>query len=161
VFYVPKNGLEWIFECFLFQELVRNGIPKFFLLRKWFGTEFRGFFSSKNGSEQISKVLLIPNGSERNSKSFSLLGNGSEQNSEVFLFSETGGIPTEMPPVSSCSVFRKNNFFAGKWQSYPHPCCSQTGREGERDKYSAGRKNKKENKCICCIIIFLENCFSP
>ncbi len=44
------------------------------------------FFSSKNGSE-------------RNSKGFSLPRNGSERNSEVFLFCETGGILIELPSV--------------------------------------------------------------
>ncbi len=59
VFSVPKNGVERIFECFLFWELVRNGISKFFLfqngsewnsdvflIQKLCGKEFWGFFSS-------------------------------------------------------------------------------------------------------------------
>jgi hypothetical protein len=37
---------------------------------------------------------------------FSLPMNGSERNSEVFLFHETDGIPTELPFVPSCFVFR-------------------------------------------------------
>ncbi len=91
---------------FLFLELVRNGLLKFFLIRKWFRTEFRGFFSSKNGSEWNPEVFSSKNGSERNSEGFSLSRNGSEWNSKVFLFSETGKILTELPSALSCSIFR-------------------------------------------------------
>jgi hypothetical protein len=54
VFSVPKNGLEWIFKCFLF--------------RKWFGMEFRVFFSSKNGLERKSEVFSSENGLKSISK---------------------------------------------------------------------------------------------
>ncbi len=109
----PKNGLERIFKCFLF--------------RKWFGMEFRVFFSSENcsernsevfssenGLEKNSKVLSFENGLERNSKGFSLPRNGSERNSEVFPFRETGGIPKELPSVPSCFVFRGIIFLSEK-----------------------------------------------
>ncbi len=46
-------------SVFCYGEFVQNRIPKFFLLRKWFGPEFWGFFSSKIGSEQNSEVFLI------------------------------------------------------------------------------------------------------
>ncbi len=59
--------------------MVWNGIPR--------------FFSSKNGLEW-------------NSQGFSLPRNGSERNSKVFLLLETGGIPTELSSVPSCSVLR-------------------------------------------------------
>ncbi len=91
----------------------------FFLFRKWFRTEFGGFFSSENGTKRNCEVFSIPkivwngiprfissaNDSDQNSEGFSLPRNGSEQNSKVFLFHKTGGIPTEPPPVPSCSVF--------------------------------------------------------
>jgi hypothetical protein len=98
--------------------MIRNGTPKFFIFQKLFRTEFRGFFSSKNGSERNSEVFLIQkwfvtkfqrlprNGLEQNSQGFSLQRNGSERNSEFFLNRETGGIPTELLSVKSCSVFR-------------------------------------------------------
>jgi hypothetical protein len=73
--------------------MVQNGIQRVFLIREWFGTEFRGFSLQRNGSE-------------RNSDGFSLPINGSERNSEVFLLRETGGIPTELPSVLTCSIFR-------------------------------------------------------
>jgi hypothetical protein len=57
--------------------MVWNGIPR--------------FFSSKNGLEW-------------NSQGFSLPRNGSERNFKVFLLLETGGIPTELSSVPSCSV---------------------------------------------------------
>jgi hypothetical protein len=66
---------------------------------------FSSVFSSENGSKRNSKVLSF-DGLEWNSKGFPLPRNGSERNSEVFLFSETGGIPTELPSVQSCFVFR-------------------------------------------------------
>jgi hypothetical protein len=114
--------------------MFQNGIPRYFLLQKWFRTEFRGFshpkmvrnripwvFLFRNGSERNSESFYLPrngpewnsesftlpiNGSERNSEGFSLPRNGSEQNSEVFLFHETG-IPTELPSVPSCSAFTR------------------------------------------------------
>jgi hypothetical protein len=80
------------FKFFSLPKMIRNGIPRFFLFRKWFRTEFRGFSHPK----------MVWDGT---SKGFSLPRNGSEQNSEVFLFRETSGIPTELPTVPSCSVF--------------------------------------------------------
>jgi hypothetical protein len=65
-------------RVFLFREMVRNKIPRVFSSKKWFGTEFWGFFLPRNGLEL---------------------------NSEVFLFCETGGIPTELPSVPSCPPF--------------------------------------------------------
>ncbi len=43
--FCPKNGLERIFECFLFQESVWNGILKFFSLPKMVQNGIRRFFS--------------------------------------------------------------------------------------------------------------------
>ncbi len=47
------------FWSFFLLKMIGNGIPKFFLFRKCFGTEFRGFFPSENGSELNSEVFLI------------------------------------------------------------------------------------------------------
>ncbi len=119
MFSVPKNGLEGTFGCFLFQ--------------KWFGTKVWGLFSSENGSERNSEVFSLlkmvrykiprffssKNGLEKNSEG-SPPRNGSERNSKVFLFCETGGIPTELLSVLSCYVFRRLIFFVGKWQPYSH-----------------------------------------
>jgi hypothetical protein len=93
---------------FSLPKIVRNEIPSFFSSEN--GSERNSeVFSSKNGLERNSKVLSFENCLERNSKGFSLPRNGLERNSEVFLFRETGGIPA------------RNNFFVGKWQSYPEP----------------------------------------
>ncbi len=72
--------------------MVRNGISR--------------LFSTKNGSERNFEGFSLPrNGSERNSDGFSLPRNGSERNSEVFLYRKTGGIPTELRSVPTCSEF--------------------------------------------------------
>jgi hypothetical protein len=84
VFSVPKNGLEWIFKCFL--------------IRKWFRIEFR-VFSSENGSERNSMVLSFENVWNEIPRVFLFQEMG--RNSEVFLFRETGGIPLELPSVHS------------------------------------------------------------
>jgi hypothetical protein len=112
MFSVPKNGMERIFECFLFRELVHNEIPKFFLFQKWFGTEFRGFFSSENGLE-------------RNSEGFSRLKIVGKGIPRVFLSQEMvrNGIPRFFLPrnrrnsdgTAACSVlfhFPRNTFLS-------------------------------------------------
>jgi hypothetical protein len=62
-----------------------------------------------NRTPRVTYSLAI-NGSEWNSEGFSLPRNDSERNSEGFLFRKTSGIPTELPSVPSCSVFRGNFF---------------------------------------------------
>ncbi len=72
VFSVQENGLEWIFECFPLRRIgsdqnsevfsipkkIRNGIPRFFLLQKWFGTEFRGFSHPEMIRNGIPRVFF-------------------------------------------------------------------------------------------------------
>ncbi len=78
VFLFQEKVWNWTLRVFLFWEMVRNGIPRVFSSEKWFGTEFQGFFSS----EQLFRT-----------------------DSKIFLFRETGGIPTELPSVPTCSIF--------------------------------------------------------
>jgi hypothetical protein len=85
--------------------MVRNRIPSIFFFRKWFGTEFRSFLLWKWFGKEF-QGFIIRIGLERNSKGFSLPRNGSERKSELFLVRETGGIPMELPSVSSSFVFR-------------------------------------------------------
>jgi hypothetical protein len=87
------------FEFFFFSEMIRNGIPRFFLIQKWSGTEFRGFSHPK----------MVWDGTP---KGFSLPRNGSERNFEVFLFRETSGILMELPTVPLCSVYRGTIFLS-------------------------------------------------
>ncbi len=101
--------------------MVRNRIPRFFsskngsaqnsevfLIQKWFGTEFCGFFSSeKRFGMEFQEFSPSRNGLEQNFEGFSLPRNSLELNSEVFLFCETGGIPTELLSVPSCPAFRR------------------------------------------------------
>ncbi len=89
--------------------MVRNGIPSFFFFRKWFGTEFQSFLFWKWFGKEF-QGFIIANVLEWNG--FSLPRNGSERNSEVFLFRETDGIPTELPSVPSCFIFRGIIFFS-------------------------------------------------
>ncbi len=121
-------------QVFSLPKMIRNGIPRYFFSEN--GSErnsevfsskncsdrnSEGFSLSRNGSEGNSDGFLFPrfgsernsegvslsrNGSERNSEGFSLPRNCSERNSEVFLVRETGGIPTELPSVRTCSEFR-------------------------------------------------------
>jgi hypothetical protein len=95
--------------------MIQNGIPRFFssensseqnskvfLIQNWFGTEFRGFFSTEKWFGTKLRGFSLPrNGLERHSEGFSLPRNGLELNSEVFLFRETGRIQTELPSVRS------------------------------------------------------------
>jgi hypothetical protein len=126
-FNIAANKSSFSQVCSLLK-MIWNGIPKFILFRKWFGTEFQGFFapknvrngiprffSSKHGLERNSEGFSLPrNGSEWNSKGFSIPRNGSEWNSEVVLFPETGRIPTELPSDPFCYIFRGNNFFSSE-----------------------------------------------
>ncbi len=91
------------FQFLFLPKMVRNGIPKFSLL-KMVGKEFQGF--------------IIENGLELNG--FSLPINGLERNFEVFLFCETDGIPTELPPVPSCFVFREIIFLSENGNPKPN-----------------------------------------
>jgi hypothetical protein len=93
------------FQVFSLPKLIRNGIPSFFSSENS-SEQNSEVSSSENGLKRNSKVLSFKNGFEQISKGFSLQRNGSEWNSEVFLFRETGRIPTELPPVLSCFVFR-------------------------------------------------------
>jgi hypothetical protein len=93
-----ENSLEWNSEFFFLPQMVRNGIPKFSLLKMvWKGIPW--FYHSKMVWNGIPRVFFRPR-------------NGSERNSEVFLFRETGGIPTELPSVPSCFVFRGKIFLS-------------------------------------------------
>jgi hypothetical protein len=84
--------------------MVRNWIPSFpFFFRKWFRTESWSFLFWKWFGKDF-QGFIIETGLEWNG--FSLPRNGSERNSEVFLFRGTDGIPTELPSIPSCFVFR-------------------------------------------------------
>ncbi len=101
-------------------KIIRNGIPRLFstkhgseqnsegfsLPRNGLERNSDGFSLPRNGSERNSDGVSIPRiGSERNSQCFSLPRIGLGRNSEVFLFCKTGGIPTELPSVPTCSKF--------------------------------------------------------
>ncbi len=128
VFSVPKNGLNRIFECFLFRELVRNGIPKFFLFengsewnsevcflfRKWFGTEFQAFSLPKMVQNGIPRFFSSENGTERNSKGFYLPRRWFGTEFRDFFLPRNR---RNSNGTAVCSVlFRipRNNFFVGK-----------------------------------------------
>jgi hypothetical protein len=80
------------------------------LIQKWFGMQFRGFFTLKKWF-----------GTEFYSEGFSLPRNGSEQNSESFLFREMvwKGIPRFFSSAKqaefrwNCCLFR---LVVRKWQ---------------------------------------------
>jgi hypothetical protein len=67
---------------------------------------FSSVFCSKMVWNRFSIVFSSENHLDWNSKFFFSSENGSERNSEVFLFRETYRIPTELPFVLSCFVFR-------------------------------------------------------
>jgi hypothetical protein len=86
--------------------MILNGFLGVFCYVELVQTEFQSFSFSKNDLEWNSEVCSLPrNCSKQNSEGFSLPRNGSERNSEVFIYHKTGGIPTELMSVPSCSVF--------------------------------------------------------
>jgi hypothetical protein len=135
-------------EVFSLTKMVRKRIPRFFLFQKWFGTDFQGFSHPKWFGTEFQEFFSSGKWFGTEFRGFSLPRNRRNSDGTVACF----------------VLFRipLKYFFCRKMAILPSSLLFvQTGREGERDKYSAGRKNKKENKCICCMIIFLENCFSP
>jgi hypothetical protein len=90
-------------QCFLFYEMVRNGIPIIFIFQGTVRnkiTKFRVFFSSTKLVPTELRVF------------FRLLWNGSKRNSMRFPFRETDGIPKELIKISICSVFCWIFFFS-------------------------------------------------
>ncbi len=106
-FFSFENDSEQNFEVFLILKWFGTEFCGFFSSEKRFGMELQGFFSSEKWFGTKFQEFSPPrNGLERNFEGFSLPRNGLELNSEVFLFCETGEIPTELPSVPSCPAFR-------------------------------------------------------
>jgi hypothetical protein len=58
-FFSSKNDLKRNSEVFSLLKMITNRIPRFFLFRKWFLTEFQGFSHPKMFRNGIPRVFLL------------------------------------------------------------------------------------------------------
>ncbi len=115
------------FRGFSLPKIVRNRIPRVFLIQKWFGTEFQGFFSSEKWFRMEFRAYF----SSKKWFGTAFWGFFSFEKwfgTELwgFFFCETGGIPTELPSVPSCSVSCGIIFLSENGNPITNPCIFKT-----------------------------------
>ncbi len=125
--------------------MIRNRIPKFFLFRKLFRTEFLGFFSlPKMVWNRIPRFFSSKNGSERNSVGFLFQEMDRNKIPRVFLFQEKvqNGFPKVFSSKKWLGTEFRGFFSSQKWFGTKFRC------------FSLPRNRRNSNGNATCTVLF-------